>query len=381
MTRREFVKAGAATGLASALVSEALTAGIAPPRPLRLLILGGTGFTGPHQVRYALSRGHHVTLFNRGRRPQDWPGAVEELTGDRDKGELKALEGREWDVCIDNPTTLPFWVRDAGRVLAGKIKHFVFISTLSVYADTSRPGMDETTPTAVYSGPDAMRETMAAVQADMRLYGPLKALCEREAETWFPGITTVLRPTLIVGPGDETDRFTYWPVRIARGGDVLVPSEDGRDPYQVIDARDLAEWTVRLAEQRTFGVFNAAGPAIERSFAHLASEVKAGVGGDARFTYLPTSFLTAQKVAPWRDLPAWVPGEGDTAGFARMSTARAQAAGLTYRPLRQTAADTLAWYQGLPEPRRSKLRSGLSAQRETEVLAAWNAARAPGSAG
>lgn len=190
MTRREFVKAGAATGLASALVSEALTAGSAPPRPLRLLILGGTGFTGPHQVRYALSRGHHVTLFNRGRRPQDWPGAVEELTGDRDKGELKALEGWEWDVCIDNPTTLPFWVRDTGRVLAGKIKHFVFISTLSVYADTWRPGMDETTPTAVYSGPDAMRETMASRAGRHAFVRSAEGVVRERSQKRFPGITT-----------------------------------------------------------------------------------------------------------------------------------------------------------------------------------------------
>ncbi|MBL9203657.1 MAG: hypothetical protein JNN01_01125 [Opitutaceae bacterium] len=379
MTRREFLHAGAAAGLVSSVLSPLDAAAPASPKPMRILILGGTGFTGPHQVRYALSRGHRVTLFNRGRRPQAWPSEVEELTGDRDKGDLKALEGREWDVCIDNPTTLPFWVRDAGRVLAGHVGHYLFISTLSVYADTSHPGMDETTPTAVYEGKDAMAETQAAVQANMGLYGPLKALSEREAERWFPGVTTVIRPTLIVGPGDETDRFTYWPVRIARGGEVLVPSEQGRDPYQVIDARDLAEWTIRLAEQRTLGVFNAAGPAEERSFASLVREVQAGVGGQANFVFVPASFLASQRVAPWRDLPVWVPGEGETAGFARMSTERARRAGLTYRSLTTTAAETHAWFLGLPEARRSKLRSGLSAQRETEVLAAWHASRAAAS--
>ena len=231
------------------------------PRPLRILILGGTGFTGPHQVRYALARGHKLTLFNRGRRPQQWPAPVEELVGDRNTGDLKALAGREWDVCIDNPTSLPFWVRDAGQVLAGKVGQYVFISTLSVYASDKEPGQDETAPLAQYQGGDAMKETQQTLRANLEgLYGPLKALSEREAEKWFPGRTTVIRPGLIVGPGDESDRFSYWPVRLDRGGDALAPG-DGSDPVQFVDARDLAEWTVRVAEARSLGTFNAMGPA------------------------------------------------------------------------------------------------------------------------
>jgi 2'-hydroxyisoflavone reductase len=373
MTRRELLQYSAAAGAAALGARLPLAGAAAPGRPLRILILGGTGFTGPHQVRYALARGHSVTLFNRGRRPQDWPAAVEELTGDRNTGDLRSLEGREWDVCIDNPTTVPFWVRDAGRTLAGKVKHYLFISTLSVYADTSRPGMDETGPLLRYEGPDAYAETNATVQANMGLYGPLKAASEAEAEKWFPGITTVIRPTLIVGPGDETDRFTYWPLRIARGGEVLVPGEGGRDPYQVIDARDLAEWTIRMVERRALGIYNAAGPATEKSFASLVADLKATIGGDARFTYLPAPFLAAQGVAPWRDLPAWVPGDGETAGFARMSATRARAAGLTFRPIGTTGADTLAWFQALPESRRARLRAGLSPEREAAVLSAWKA--------
>ena len=375
MTRRNLLKSGIAAGacsvVAKTLGSLRAEVQVSQPKPLRILILGGTGFTGPHQVRYALARGHQLTLFNRGRRPQVWPGSVEEVTGDRNQGDLKALEGREWDVCIDNPTSLPFWVRDAGKALAGRIQHYVFISTLSVYADTSQPGMEESAPTARYEGKDVMAETMAGLQANMGLYGPLKAACEAEAEKWFPGRTTIIRPTLIVGPGDETDRFTYWPVRIARGGEVLVPSENGRDPYQVIDARDLAEWTVRVAEQRALGVFNAAGPATERSFAFLAGEIRNAVGGDARFTFVPASFLKSQKVSPWQDLPAWVPGDKATAGFARVSVARARASGLTYRAIGVTAKDTLDWFQAQPELRRSKLRAGLTAEREAQVLAAW----------
>jgi 2'-hydroxyisoflavone reductase len=258
------------------------------------------------------------------------------------------------------------------------VQHFIFISTLSVYADTSRPGMDENGPLHRYEGPDPFAETNASLQANMGLYGPLKAASEAEAEACFPGITTIIRPTLIAGPGDETDRFTYWPLRVARGGDVLVPSEGGRDPYQIIDARDLAEWTIRMAERRAFGVFNAAGPAVESSFATLAVELRAAIGGEARFTFIPAPYLEAQGVAPWRDLPAWVPGDGSTAGFARMSAARARAAGLTFRPVGVTATDTLSWFQTLPEARRSRPRAGISAEREAAVLAAWKASMRAG---
>ena len=260
MTRRHLLGLSGATLLGLTVRQpRALAAGkTQQPRALRILILGGTGFTGPHQVRYALSRGHQITLFNRGRQPHEWPGAVEELIGDRNTGDLKALKGREWDVCIDNPTTLPFWVRDAGRVLHGKIKHYVFISTISVYADNLKPA-DESAPVASYTGKDAMSETMESLRANGELYGPLKALSEKEAQLQFSGKATIIRPGLIVGPGDETDRFTYWPVRLARGGEVLAPG-DGSDPVQIIDARDLAEWTIRMAEAHTLGTFNATGP-------------------------------------------------------------------------------------------------------------------------
>lgn len=369
MTRRDLLKLGALASVA-VMTGRAQIPSVPAVRPLRILILGGTGFTGPHQVRYALARGHRVTLFNRGRRPQDWPGEVEELTGDRDTGDLASLAGREWDVCIDNPTSVPFWVRDAGTALRGRIGHYVFISTLSVYADTSRPGMDESGPLAVYRGRDVMAETRASLQADMGLYGPLKAACETEAARQFPDITTVIRPGLIVGPGDETDRFTYWPVRIARGGEVLLPG-DGTDPVQFIDARDLAEWTIRVAEQRALGVFNAMGPERELTVAPMLETIRSAVGADARFTAVPVDFLRAQRVAPWSDLPVWVPAQGAYAGFARLSNTRARKAGLTFRPLAATAADTLAWFDTLPEARRTKLRAGLSAEREAEVLQAW----------
>src|SRR5882672_966876 len=191
-------------------------------KPLRILILGGPGFTGPFQVKYALSRGHQVTVFNRGKtHPGELPKEAEQLIGDRN-GKLDALKGRTWDVCIDIPTSIPVWVRDAAQILKGNVDRYVFISTISVYSDTSKPGMDETAPLAKYVGADAMKETQKTLRdSNFALYGPLKALSEAEAEKWFPGKALIIRPGLIVGPGDETDRFTYWPVRVERGGEVL----------------------------------------------------------------------------------------------------------------------------------------------------------------
>jgi 2'-hydroxyisoflavone reductase len=382
-TRRDLLKlAGAGAvglglrpGLGFARDAQAPAPAGKAPRPLRILVLGGTGFTGPHQVRYALARGHKLTLFNRGRRPKEWPAPVEELVGDRNTGDLKALAGRDWDVCIDNPTTLPFWVRDAGQVLKGKVGHYVFISTLSVYASDKEPGQDESAPLARYKGPDAMKETQETLRADIEgLYGALKTLSEQEAEKWFPGITTVIRPGLIVGPGDESDRFTYWPVRLDRGGDVLAPG-DGRDPVQFVDARDLAEWTIRMVEARTLGVFNAMGPATELTMSGMLEGIQGGIGSKARLVWAKADFLEQQNVSAWGDMPVWVPAAGDTTGASRRRNAKAIAAGLTFRPLTQTAVDTLAWWKSLPADRRAQLRAGIKPDREAQVLEAWKAGK------
>jgi len=359
MTRRRLTQLSAA--------SVALTA--AAPKPLRILILGGTGFTGPHQVRYALSRGHKVTVFNRGRHPQDWPGQVEELVGDRNASDLKALAGREWDVCIDNPTALPFWVRDAGRALNGHVGHYVFISTISVYATNAHPGDDETAAVQAYAGADPFAER----EVPPRLYGPLKAASEAEAKAQFGAdAVTIIRPGLIVGPGDESDRFTYWPQRLARGGTVLAPG-DGGDPVQFVDARDLAEWTVRMAEKRQAGVFNATGPGRAMTMRQMLAGIAGGVRARPELTWVAADWLAREKVYGWSDLPVWLPGSGDTAGFHRRSIRRATAAGLTFRPLGVTAADTLAWWNAQPAERRSKMKAGLTAEREAALLAAWTA--------
>jgi 2'-hydroxyisoflavone reductase len=395
-SRRDFLRlattaAGAAT--VSAAVPRSLGARLsadAPPasRALRILILGGTGFTGPFQVHYAVARGHHVTVFNRGRRQAELPAGVEHLLGDRNTPEgLDAIRqavagGARWDVVIDNPTTLPFWVRDAGQVLRGATDHYIFISTISVYADTSRAGMDETTALARYDGADPLVETMQSfAQNAGRLYGPLKAASEREAERQFPGRATIIRPGLIVGPGDLSGRFTYWPVRMAKGGDILAPGS-GHDAVQFIDARDLAEWTVRIAEQRAIATYNATGPAGELSMAEMLGGIRGAFEGErqARLIWVPASFLEEQGIAPWSDMPVWVAPAPDNAGFSRVSVERALQAGLTFRPLAETARDTLAWYRAapstewyrqMPAAQQARLAGPFTAEREAAALAAW----------
>jgi len=343
-------------------------------KPLRILILGGTGFTGPFQVRYALSRGHKVTVFNRGKtHPGELPKEAEQLIGDRN-GQLDSLKGRKWDVVVDIPTTLPVWVRDAARILKGNVERYVFISTTSVYSDNSRPGMDESGPLAEYEGVDAMKETQDSVRnSRMSLYSPLKVLSEREAEKWFPGKTLVIRPGLIVGPGDETDRFTYWPVRVERGGEILAPGDPKSDQVQFIDARDLAEWTIRMVEQGTTGAFNALGPASKLTIGGLLDGIKSAITSESRFTWVDTDFLLSQKVRPWLDMPVWVAPRGPELGFSSLSNKKAVKKGLTFRPIPDTATATLEWFRKQTPERQATLRAGISATREAAVLAAWHA--------
>ena len=375
-TRRDLFKLGALAAAAAALPSFATAAGEAKSvgkaaKPLNILILGGTGFTGPFQVEYALKRGHKVTLFNRGKRPSpEWPAAVEQLHGDRNTGDLAALKGRKWDVCIDNPTSLPFWVRDAGQVLKGNVGHYLFISTISVYADGSRPGINENSPLAQYKGKDAMAETQQTLRADIEnLYGPLKALSEAEAHKQFGKNVTIVRPGYIVGPRDETDRFTYWPHRVAQGGEILVPG-DGNDPIQIIDGRDLGEWMIRLAEAGTTGTFNACGPDYPLSMDAMLYGCQAVTGGGMTLTHVSPAFLDEQQVG----LPIWVPSKDNPyAGYGAVSNERAIAAGLTFRPLATTVQDLLAWFHSLPAERQAKLGAGITREKEAELLKAWHA--------
>jgi nucleoside-diphosphate-sugar epimerase len=380
-TRRNFLKLSALAGgsIGLGLVQPGSTSSLAlgigardarAPRPLRILILGGTGFTGPFQVRYALERGHKVTVFNRGRtHPGELPKEAEQLIGDRN-GQLDALKGRTWDVVIDNPATLPVWVRDAAQILQGNAERYVFISSTAVYADSGKVNQDETAPLAKYEGADAMKETSATMRAsNMALFGPLKAVSETEAEKWFPGKALIIRPGYIVGPGDESDRFTYWPVRVERGGEMLAPGTPD-DPIQIIDARDLAEWTVRMVEQGTVGSFNAVGPKSKLGIGKMLEVMKKTTRSDARFTWVDDKFLASQKIID--DFPIWTSPSGPYITYNTANISKALQHGLTFRPLAETTRATLEWFRRQPPARQLKMRAGIPAAREAEVLAAWH---------
>jgi 2'-hydroxyisoflavone reductase len=398
-TRRNFIKSTAAIGGAMSLSplvrasaeTEPVTAE-QPNRPveraaasLNILILGGTGFTGPEQVEYAIARGHRVTLFNRGKtRPGLFKGKVaEELIGDLNS-DTSALKGKQFDVVIDNPTTLPFWVKNAAQYLKGNVKHYIFISTTSVYRDQSEIGINENSPTVPMPAgldpyqPDQRNTAQLAASANPANYGAFKARAEQEVQMQYPGINTVIRPCLIVGPLDRTDRFTYWPARIDKGGEVLAPDKPD-DPCQFIDSRDLAEWTIRMAEMRELGTFNAIGPAKPMTIAEMLYGVKAVTTAGAQFTWVPWEFLQQQKIRPWRDMTVWQPPYGRTAGYQRRDASKAIAKGLTFRPVAVTAKDTLDWHKTRPEAEQLATLNGeingLSMTREAEVLAAWKASR------
>ena len=292
---------------------------------MRLLILGGTVFLGRHLVGAARARGHAVTLFNRGQHnPELFPG-VEKLLGDR-SGNLDALRGRRWDAVIDTCGYVPRVVRQAAEVLAGAVEHYTFVSSLSVYADTSRPGVNEDDPVGAL--PDESIEEITG-----ETYGPLKALCEQAAERAMPDRVLTVRPGLIVGPHDPTDRFTYWPARAARGGDMLAPGQADR-PVAFIDVRDLAEWLIRMIEARWTGVYNADGPNYELNMGRLLAVCAAVSGSDARPVWVDGQFLIEAGVEPWGEMPLWIP-ESDpmAAGFFKFSIERALTAGLRFRSL------------------------------------------------
>jgi 2'-hydroxyisoflavone reductase len=387
--RRSFLRVSAAAGGALALGGfDAAQAHAAPfyrglpdvpaaTRALRILILGGTGFTGPFQVRYAVARGHHVTVFNRGRRDADLPEGVVHLQGDRSVNQLDALKGQTWDVVIDNPTSLPFWVRDAAEVLRNSTNHYVFISTISVYDPRGQTRITEDSPLAAYTGGDPLAVTQEQFSQNVgELYGPMKAASEAEARKQFGDRTMIIRPGLIVGPGDQSDRFTYWPLRIERGGEIMAPG-DGEDPIQIIDARDLAEWTIRSVEGRVTGTFNATGPRGLFTMAQQLYGIRAALPGDTdlRFTWIPAEFLAQHEVQPWGEMTTWFGSSGDGAVLSSTSIDRAIAQGLTFRPLAVTTVDTLAWYRTLPAERQAQPRAGIAAEKEQKVLAAWHASR------
>ncbi|MHB8799825.1 MAG: SDR family oxidoreductase [Thermoanaerobaculia bacterium] len=361
-TRRDFLRTGAAAGAALGLARTGFASlEVEKPAAKRLLILGGTAFLGPELVEEAKRAGWTVTLFNRGKtNPHLFP-EVEKLRGDR-RSDLKALEGRSWDAVVDTSGYFPRDVAASARLLSKSVGLYVFISTISVYGDTSKPGIDEGSPVAKTDQPDADKVTGAN-------YGALKALCEEAARKEMPGKVTVIRPGLIIGPGDTSDRFTYWPVRVARGGEVLAPGTPD-DPVQFVDVRDLASWTVEMIGRRRTGVFNATGPREPLTFGPMLAACREASGAQATFTWVDAKTLEELKIAPWSDMPCWVPPFGETAGSRRVNNGKAVGEGLTFRPIVETARDTLAWWRTLPEERRSRPKAGLTPEREAAALAA-----------
>jgi len=330
---------------------------------MNLLILGGTVFLGRHLVEATLARGHQITLFNRGQsNPALYP-QLETLHGDRD-GDLTALSGRRWDAVIDTCGYVPRLVRASAQALAEAVDHYIFISSISVYPTAGASvGPSEDSPVETMTD-----ETVEEITGET--YGPLKALCEQAAEAAMPGRVLTIRPGLIVGPYDPSDRFSYWPARLARGGQVLVPDAP-HGLTQFIDVRDLAEWTLKLIEQQQSGIYNATGPAEPLSLGQFFEQCRAEVGPAAELVWVGESFLLDQAVGPFVELPLWLPEEMQA--MMKADIGRALAAGLTFRPLAETVADTLAWANTRPAD--YQWRGGLAAEREQALLKAWREAR------
>ena len=372
-TRRTFLAASAAAAGAAALKpaatfaeSAALPADAAllptppdpAPRPLNILILGGTGFIGPHQVRYAMYRGHNVTIFNRGRTAPDLFPGVEALIGDRD-GQLGALEGRTWDAVIDNSGYVPRHVRDSVALLRDNVGRYLFASTGSVY-DFDQDELTEDSGLLPIEDPES--------EDVNRYYGPLKILCENAVTDGFRERGTVLRLHVVAGPGDTTDRFTYWPVRIDHGGEIIAPGSQNT-PVQYIDVRDLAEFMILCLERDIGGTYNTAGPALDpTSMAEFLYGIRAITSTPLSFTWVDEEFLMDREAR----FQLWYPPtEGPIRGLSRVRSHKAVAAGLKFRPIAVTALDTLEWYKTQSQERRDQV--ALNLERDAGLLEEWRA--------
>jgi 2'-hydroxyisoflavone reductase len=374
ITRRQFIALSSAGVTGATLWPTALTgAESSPKRPLRILILGGTGFLGPACTESALARGHKVTHFNSGRteelrrsggRPSVVPAGVEQLFGNRDPNKtaddrrgqgrtdapkeanspkgLSQLAGRKWDGVLDTSGYFPRMVKASAELLAPNVRQYIFISSISVYRDTSKPNYDETAALATLADP-----TTEEMGRSFENFGGGKALCERAAESAMPGRVTNVRPGFIVGPRDTSGRFIYWPVRASLGGEMIVPGAPS-DPIQIIDVRDLADWLIHCLENNIVGVYNATGPAKELTMKALLEGVRTGVGSKAAMAWLDYEWLKTQGIREGQ-FPLYAPPDGETAGFHRCNISPALAKGLTFRPVADTARATMDWYQSLPQ--------------------------------
>lgn len=324
---------------------------------MKILILGGTKFLGRHLVDAALARGHEVTLFNRGKTNPDLFPNVETILGDREQ-DTEKLSGREWDAVIDVAGYLPRIVRLSAKALEGAVKKYVFISSISVYSEFSKVGIIE-------SDPVGKLEDESVEEITGETYGPLKALCEKLVQEIYGERALIIRPGLIVGPHDPTDRFTYWPMRVKRGDDMITPDKP-QTPIQIVDVRDLSDFIVKLIEDNASGIFNATGPGDELFMGEFLDACKLVSGSVATFHWASREFLEEHEVAPWSDMPVWIPDTEEDAGFSRIDVSRAIQAGLKFRPLEETIRDTIAWADTRPADH--QWRAGLDPTKEEILL-------------
>jgi 2'-hydroxyisoflavone reductase len=350
------------------LAGGATLAGLAVPaspkaKSQKVLILGGTGFIGPHFIDSLTAGGHKITLFNRGKRDPEVKPGIEQLLGDRN-GQIDTLRGRDWDVVIDNSGYTPSQVRATAELLKDHVRRYIFISSIAVYADFAKAGVDEDYKLMVLKDP-------TTEEVNGETYGGLKVLCEKVVETTFGKRGTIIRPTYIAGPGDHTDRFTYWPVRVSKGGEMLAPGTPS-DPFQYIDVRDLADFIRTCVEKDVSGKFNLCGPQGAVTMGSLLDEAKRITKAETKFVWATPAFLEANEIigekAKGNFMPIWQAPKGEEAGLLLVSPARAEKKGLKFRSLETTIRDTLAWQKTRPEDKQV-LKAGLTAEKEAELLA------------
>jgi 2'-hydroxyisoflavone reductase len=356
-TRRAFVATSGAALAAASFPGLLRPVGAAP---MRILILGGTGYIGPHLVRHAVSRGHHVTTFTRGRRTPELPAGIEQLIGDRN-GQLDSLKGKTWDVVIDDSATNPDWVRQSTELLKGSVDRYLFTSSTGVYYPYLKRG---------YTEADVPHLEQADAKDGSETFGVNKAKCEKQVQSVFGEKFVVVRPTYIVGPGDTSDRFPYWPVRLAKGGEVLAPGKKD-DPVAFIDVRDLAEFMVKVVEDNRRGIYNVVGPRAPMTARQFYDRAKAAINPSVKYVYIEDyDFLEAHKIES--SVP-WIFLKGNDYGHQSIKNDKVVAAGLGFRPVEQTLKDTLAWWPTVPEARRNAPRYEMSLDTEAKALADWKA--------
>lgn len=367
MKRRTLVKAIGTAGIAASFPFQAL--GMAGEKKMKVLFMGGTGFIGPHMVEALVQAGYEVTLFNRGQTNSHLFPDLARIQGDRLTDDIKKVSGHDWDLIVDTSCFIPRAVdmlMDA--VDTDQVKQYVFISTISVYASFAQAGITEDSPLAQMDEDPDSEDTG-------KWYGALKVRCEEQAEKAMPGRVTRIRCGLIIGPGDKTDRFTYWPVRAAQSEEMLAPG-NGDDALQTIDVRDLADWVVHSIEQKLVGPFNSTNPAGLYNFRDVLQMCRDQLNPDLTLTWVPTEFLETQNLEESGGLPLWIGNDEEYAGIWKVNAGLAASKGLKARPLSESIADTWAWWLTLPEERTATLKAGLSLERQAEILAAWHEAQA-----